>query len=122
MTRLDRDDKIRSRIQKAMKRHRIESAMLTINYMERWKLITKKEMLEYCSGKFHPKESINDDLESFFEDLRLDKKPTDDVVTYFLPSLTDNELELVEQKDPNYFETFALSHRSDAEVLLSKSE
>ena len=113
------DEGMRSHIQKGMERHGFDSVMLTILYMSRWKLITKHEMMEIqrCFA-----ESINDELESFLEDLKLNKQPIHTVRTYFLPSLTDEELELVEQKDSNYLDTFLLSHRPDAEVLNSKSE
>ena len=97
--------------------------------MYKWQLITKNEMMDWCSGKYNPKKSINDDLESFFEDRLLDEATTkpvtpSDAATYFLPSLTDEELELVEQKDPNYLETFSFPPLGppDREVLPSKSE
>ena len=72
--------------------------------------------------------SVNDDLESFFEDLRLGKEPDEKVYTYFLPKLTEEEMELVEQKETNYLKTFSegfLGGNPDvpeAEMLLSESD
>ena len=40
------------------------------------------------------------------ERIRLGEKPNDQVATYFLPKLTEEELELVEIKDTNYLQTF----------------
>ena len=82
--------------------------MVTKINMWRWRLITKEAMEKFTKGEdiFGRKDSVNDDLESFFEDLRLGKKPKKEVWTYFLPKLTEEEMELVEQKDPNYLLTF----------------
>ena len=52
------------------------------------------------------KDSVNDDLESLFENIRLGKEQYEEVYTYFLPKLTEEELELVEKRDTCYLETF----------------
>ena len=100
--------------------------MVTIISLERWKLITKEAMEDYCKGEEAEKVSVNDDLESFFEDLRLGKEPPhQSVFTYFLPKLTEEEMELVERKDRNYFETFLHVKHADvkeAEMKLSESD
>ena len=76
---------------------------MTLLRMEKINLITKEDMESFCEGKKLRKESVNEDLESLFEKIRLGKQPEfEDVRTYFLPKLTEEELELVEQKDPNY--------------------
>ena len=69
-------------------------------------------------------DSINDDLESLFEDLRLENEPNDYARTYFFPQLTVKELELVEKKDTSYLETFSLRNPdvSEAEMKLSESD
>ena len=89
--------------------------MVTIIHMKRRNLITKEAMEKYCKGKEISyisgktiKDSVNDDLESFFEDLRLGKEPKKEVYTYFLPKLTEEEMELVEKKDTSYLKTFYL--------------
>ena len=100
--------------------------MVTIISLERWKLITKEAMEDYCKGEEAEKVSVNDDLESFFEDLRLGKEPPhQSVFTYFLPKLTEEEMELVERKDRSYFETFLYVEEADvkeAEMKLSESD
>ena len=74
------------------------------------------------------KDSVNDDLESLFEDLRLGKHPAYEVDTYFLPKLTEEEMKLVEQKDTNYLQTFFEEYNGrnpdvpEAEMLLSESD
>ena len=44
--------------------------MVTIIYMQRRYLITKEAMEKYCKGEETRKDSVNDDFESLFEDLR----------------------------------------------------
>ena len=72
--------------------------MVTTLDMWRRNLITKEKMIDFCKGKESRKESVNDDLESFFEDIQLGKNRNDFVRTYFLPKLTEDELDLVEEK------------------------
>ena len=116
----------------------IDSLMRTHIYMYRDLLISKEKMEQFCMGKcyrqFHHKtpkeeefyeESINDDVNSFFEDIKLGRKPTVDLKwTYFLPELTSKELELVANKDEEYFKRFKWSSNPDvdeAEMKASKS-
>ena len=123
-------DKVRSFILKGMKKYNIKSVMVTRIYMERWRLIRKEAMGRYCSvvlQKSNPplskkqvlspthreedrKTSVNDDLESLYEDLRLGKEPDEEVQTYFLPKLTEKEMKLVERKNTTFLQTFYFSH------------
>ena len=80
--------------------------MVTNIYLEREKIITKEKMESFCKGEEYFTDSVNDDLESFFQNLRLGKEPDEDVQTYFLPKLTEEELKLVEKSDTSYFKTF----------------
>ena len=64
--------------------------------MWRYELITKEEMDNFCKGEMKLKDSVNDDLESLFENIQLGKEPDDYVKTYFLPKFTEEEMELVE--------------------------
>ena len=99
--------------------------MVTSIYFYRSELITKEKMESYCKGDEWLKESVNDDLESLFENIRLGKEPDEKVETYFLPKLMEEELELVERRDKNYLETFWLSNYPDvdeAEMMLSESD
>ena len=107
-----------------MKKHKIKSVMLTIIYLDRINLITKEKMESYCKGEELRKDSVNDDLESFFENIRLGKEPDEDVQTYFLPKLTEEELELVEKRDTGYFQTFGSSNPDvdETEMMLSESD
>ena len=119
------EDTMRSFILDGMKKYKIKSVMVTIIYWRRWRLITKEAMENYCKGKEIQKNSVNDDLESLFEDLRLGKQPLERVWTYFLPKLTEEELEAVERKDPTYLETFELAGNPDvdeADMELSESD
>ena len=69
-------------------------------------------------------DSVNDDLESLFENIRLEKELDERVVTYFLPKLTEEQLELVERRDTNYFKTFAWANLdvSQTQMMLSESD
>ena len=119
----------RSFILNEMKKYKIQSVMMTMLHMHRKCLITKEKMEKYYNEEFEwdGKYSVNDDLESLFEDLRFGKQPDEkSVAAYFLPKLTKEELELVERRDTSYFETFnnGLIFNPDvneAEMKLSES-
>ena len=95
-----------------MKKYKIKTVMVTEIQMHRRFLITKEEMenTNKRAGK-----STNEDLESLYEDICLGKKPNNWGVTYFLPKLTEEEMTMVENKDPNYFATFSASIKADVE-------
>ena len=81
--------------------------MLTKVFLSRGEVITKEKMESYCEGKEGRKDSVNDDLESLYENVRLGKELDNNWYrTYFLPKLTEEELELVERRDTNYLQTF----------------
>ena len=127
LCKLKHKDRLRSLILEGMKKYKIKSAMVTSIYMLRMKIITKENMENYCTGKDLLSRvgtnSINDDLELLFEDLRLGKAPSENVQTYFLPKLTEEELELVEKKDSHYLQKFSTSyylHTSDMLRWLSR--
>jgi len=113
-----------------IKKCNIESAMVTKIVMYRQSIITKEAMEKYCKGEIldliqmRQNDSVNDDLESFFEDLRLGKRPEELVGTYYLPKLTKKQMQLVESKDPSYFKTFFESNPDvdEAEMRLSESK
>ena len=121
-----RDDLwMESFILKRMKKYKINKAMLTIFHMWKSNLITKEKMLDYCNGKKQEKESVNDDLDSLFEDLCIGKEPDEAVSTYFLPQLTKKELDLVAQKDSDFMNTFWKKMKADvdkAEMAASESD
>ena len=75
-------------------------------------------MENYCKGEYSGwKDSVNDDLESLFGTIRLGEKLDEKVRSYFLPKLTEEELDLVERRDPSYFQTFQSS-----EMMLSETD
>ena len=71
--------------------------------MLKWTLISKQSMEDFCKGYELQKNSVNDDSELLFEDIRLRRKLDEYVQTYFLPKLTEDELELFKRNDPNCF-------------------
>ena len=91
--------------------------------MIRSKLITIEAMERYCNGKEKLIASVNDDLGSLFEDLRLQNEPDEKARTYFLPKLPNKEIKLVEEKELSYFQTFMESNPDfeKAEMKLSES-
>ena len=88
-------------------------------------------MESYCNGEKGwkdsvnegLKDSVNDDLESLFENIQLGIKPLD-VTTYFLPKLTEKELELVERRETSYLQTFKVRNPDvdKTEMMLSESD
>ena len=101
--------------------------MVTRIHLERFILITKEKMESYCKGEKKRKDSVNDDLESLFENIRFGKEPDEEVHTYFLPKLTEEELKLVERRDTSYLQTFLISQLGnpdvdETEMMLSESD
>ena len=108
-----------------MKKYKVKEVMLTIICLWRQRLITNEKMEKYCNGKKDRKESVNDDLEKLFEDIKLGKEPDGWVRTYFLPKLTNEELSLVERKDRDFMKIFFWGTNADVEkakMMLSKSD
>ena len=112
--------------------------MVTNIDMWRTKLITKEEWQEKYYGRnikgdtarvsikgdTNRNYSVNDDLESFFEDLRLRIEPNETVEFNFLPRLTEEEMELVERKDTSYLASFIFNNPDviEADMKLSESD
>ena len=121
-----KDYRLRSNILKGMKKYKFSKVMVTIIHLWRDRLITKEEMLYHCNGKKDTAgESVNEDIYSLFEDLCLGKVPDEYVDTYFLPQLTEEELDLVEQKNQNFMGTFNQMMNADvgkAVMAASKSD
>ena len=61
------------------------------------------------------KQSVNEDLESLFEDILLGKEPDEWINSYFLPKLTEEEMSLVGRKDRSYLQTFYNKNAPDVE-------
>ena len=118
-----------SLVTKALEKHDSQSAIITQIYMLRHVLITKEKMEELCLGKsdwggYPLKESVNDDLESVFENFQHGRELEQFASTYFLPKLTHEELELVENADQDYFQSFYRRKNPDVKdekIKLSES-
>ena len=91
---------------KKMKEYNIKKVMMTNISMERHRLTSKEKMEKICKGKEKQQLSVNDDLETLFENIQLGEEPDDEVCTYFLPKLTEQELKLIEREDEDFFLTF----------------
>ena len=119
-------DKLRSLVMKAMQKHTIETLMMTGYDLGKIRLITKEAMEDLSDGKKRwTKNSVNDDLELLFEDLQLGKESAKGIfLTYWSPKLTKEELKLVEEKNPDYFDTFNSLYPDveEAEMKLSESD
>ena len=89
-----------------MEKHNIKLLTVTMVCLWRTKLITKEKMESYCLGKESLIESINDNLESFIDEIQRNDVSNSFVETYFLPKLTKNEMRLLEHKDTNYLKSF----------------
>ena len=107
-----------------MKFYKIETVIVTIIRMKRNNLITQENMKSFCRGEKLRKQSVNDDLDEFFKKLQLGLKLNEDVRTYFLPKLTEEQLELTEKKDPSYFKSFSWSNPDvdKSQMKLSESD
>ena len=119
-------EELKSLILEAMKKYKTKSVLVTVITLGRWFLITKEKMESYCNGKMSLKESVNDDLEAFFEDIRLGLQQLWRYqhlhkYTYFLPKLTEEEMRLVERFDVNYMNTFHNDWDADVEEAEMKS-
>ena len=108
-------------IREKMKEYKIKKVMVTSIFMQREQLITKEEMESYCTGKKSVKLSVNDDLECLFEDIQLGNEPDNKVWTYFLPKLTEDELNLVNRKDKHFMNTFLTGLLADVPKVEMKA-
>ena len=108
-----------------MKKYNVQKVMVTKIQMWRSLLIKKEKMENFCNGKEDRKLSVNDDLATLFENIELGEKPDEFVHTYFLPKLTEHELELVERKDEDFMRTFSANMNADVaknEMAASESD
>ena len=117
----------------SMTKHGIGSMILTRIEMVRLNLLTKEQSKETYKGtlgshelKIHPSWtdhyrgyngiSINDDLESFQNNLQArDKIEHESLYTFFLPMLTSDELKLVDEKNKKYMETYLYVFDADVD-------
>ena len=122
---IDREEKLRSLILKGMKKYKIKSVMVTRISLVINGLIMKEDMENYYNGKKKQKESINDDLDAFFHNLKLGKDAVEKAETYHLPKLTEEELEFIERGSPGYLRNFLNKnnfHFAGTEMVLIESD
>ena len=82
--------------------------------MMRASLVTKETMKALYKGELrndepwmHYEGSMNDDLEDFFINLQNQEEMTEEeVVTFFLPKLSEEELKLVEKRNEEHLESY----------------
>ena len=118
-----RNFRLDSCIEEKMKKYQIMAANMTTVNMQRLELMTKKEIdqTEPSVNEMFGwiKLSVNDDLELFFEKLQRDTEYHELVVANFSPKLTEEEMNLVEQKDSNYMATLKNpKHVDDIEIFV----
>ena len=119
------ESRLRYLIHKGMQDYKLEHVMVTSILIEKYRLITKKgfqmklfmnfsrfrrhhfenqpkeKKNQYCLGKDYVlRESVNDDFESLLENISIGIEPENFAKTYFLPKLTEEEMKLVERKNP----------------------
>ena len=102
--------RLRSVVIEGMKKYNINSAMMSILSSVRNNVTTKEKVEDHCKGKYEDKNSIHDDLDSFFERLCLGEEPNETVRTYFFPKLSEKETNLFETKDEEFMQTLADSY------------
>ena len=106
--------KLKEIILKKMRKYGIQSSVLTTLVMRREYLITKEKSKQAAEGKLknepdweYYEGSINDDLDSFVNNLHNSEKIDNEYVSSFLlPKLTKEELKLVEQKNNEHMKSY----------------
>ena len=101
--------------------------LLTMLSMWRMQLITKETIERFCKGELkyggsNDEKSGDDDIEAFFDNLQNDKYCDERVLSYYLPKLTNKELQLVVKKDKTLLETFSFHFRDDMKVDIDEAE
>ena len=107
-------NKFKEIILKKMREYGIPSSILTTLRMDRKNLITKEKSKQAAEGKLknergwmYYKGSINDDLDSFVNNLQnSDEIDNEMVISFCTPKLTKEELKLVEQKNYEHMRTY----------------
>ena len=116
--------KLKEIILKKMREYGIPSSILTTLIMARINLITKEKSKEAAEGKLKNdpewedyEGSINDDLDSFVNNLQYSEEiDKEDVWSFFTPKLTEEELKLVEQKNEEHMMTYEWKINADVDV------
>ena len=107
-----------------MKKYSLKSALLTTFKVQKHGLINKEKMENISRGQEKllekgREQSVNDDLESFIQDLRLGEKPDQYARSYFLPMLTKEEMK--SEYLVNYLATLQLPSDDDDDETETKA-
>ena len=113
------ESNLRSVIIEGMKKYNINSAMISILKSWRNNLATKEEVEDHCKGKYEAKNSIHDDLDSFFERLCLGEEPNETARTYFFPKLSEKETKLFEAEDLDFLLSWQDDESYEKEIFHS---
>ena len=121
--------KLKEIILKKMREYGIPASILTELHMLRKKLITKEKAKQAATEKpnydlewlFYAG-SINEDLDSFINNLQSSNKMKDEVVRSFLtPKLTKEDLKLVEENNEEHMRTYSSYPNADVDVVEMKN-
>ena len=116
--------KLKEIILEKMREYGIQASILTMLFMGRKNLITKEKSKQAAEGKLKNDEewefyegSINDDLDSFIDNLQNSNEKDDEyVASFFLPKLTKEELKLVEEKNREHMMSYFRNFGADVDV------
>ena len=110
--------RLKRMVMKSMHENGIKSVVFTLLHNWREHIITKKKMKQYYDGKIHfdrgfqirqnrYQESMHDDIDNFFENICIGKIIEIDKYTFFLPKLSENEVQMIQDQDIEYLNSFA---------------
>ena len=111
--------------------YNIKSFLFTMISMFKGQLVTKEMMKSIYQGLFNDETSVGDDLELFFEEIKLgndiEMVSRTGLGMYYLPKLTVEEMILLNNKDEDYLRTFIVHPYenpdvNEAEMELSESK
>ena len=104
-------EKLKKIILAKMRKFGIQSSILTMLHMRRFRLVTKETTKKAAEG--WKEGSINDDLDRFFSDLQNQTEVKKErVPSFFMPKLTNKELRLVREGNREYLHTYVDSFNS----------
>ena len=114
----DHLQRLQQMVIKAMEENTIEFVVLTVLHNWREHIITKKKMKKYYEGKIEVdrglridqnryQESTLDDMESFIANILIGNVKEEDKYTFFLPKLSEAEVQMIEDQDIEFLNSFA---------------
>lgn len=123
---------LKAQMSKNLRDYRIQTVKVSHIYMQRYRLLTKEEMEMFYDGKHKIlsqilQQSVQDDLESFNNNCIHGRFKEEKNRSFFFQRLTNEEMELVEKKDKQFFKSWNAIHPtqpdvSDARMKMSESK